>query len=177
MNTQTPDPAPIVARPIPEQDTVRNSQLVIEARRLCDHLLRMPSHASADLIKALRPFENDEPITDEMMQDLSQVFESAYDSASRTLDDYTLANVLSGRSPHLSKDGPWSAISLVLIGFFLVFAAFHYTYWANRTTSLLAQSDQFIEFQHLERVMAAAEKFAYVSVASTSNEANQTDAP
>ena len=170
MSTQTGEVEPSVSRPLPEQGAPRNSQLVIESRRLRDQLLRMPSHASADLIKALRPFDRDDPITDETMQELSRVFESAYDSAAKTLDEYTLANVLAGRSPHQANDGPWSAISLVLIGFFLVFAAFHYTYWANRTTSLLAQSDKFIEFQHLERVMAAAEKLAFASVGTTPTE-------
>lgn len=135
------------------------ARLVREARHLRDHLLHMPGKNSSDLTAALVPFENGGATTTKELHNLSSAFENAFDSATRFIDVHTLSSVLAGRSPSYSNESPRSAIPLVFVGIALVFLAFHYTYWASKASNLLIQSEEFIEFQHFERLMDVASQF------------------
>lgn len=148
------------------------ARLYREAKCLRDHLLRLSGHDGVALSSALRPFEkadNFDTITDEEINALSEAFQKAHDDTATSIDNRTLANILAGKSPHLHNDSALASAGLAIIGFILVISAFHYTYWANRTQSHIAQAERFLDFDHSAQMMKVVELEALFTDGNATN--------
>lgn len=135
-------------------------KLVQEARYLRDHLLHVEGQDGTILSSSLQPFDRDdtfEKVTDEQIQALSTAFQNAYDSALKSVDGYTLNEVLKGRSPHSYRASIPGSVVLTFIGVLLVLTAFHFSYWSNRTTFILVESEKFMNFNHFRNIMKLVE--------------------
>ncbi|WP_432817256.1 hypothetical protein [Sulfitobacter sp. JB4-11] len=145
-----------------ESDSLK--KLVSEARRLRDHLLRVEGQDSTPLGIALQPFEGkaeNTPTTDEEIAALAAAFQKAHDSALNSIDGYTLNEVLLGRSPYSHRTSPLGSFSLTALGVVLVMTAFFYSNWASRATFTISEAEDFISFDHFNRVMKLVELEAY----------------
>ena len=135
-------------------------KLVREARYLRDHLLHVEGQDGTALTNALQPFDRDDTldtVTDDQIQALSSAFQTAYDSALQAVDGYTLNEVLKGRSPHSYRASIPGSVVLTFIGVILVLTAFHFSYWSNRTSFILVESEKFMNFNHFQSVMKLVE--------------------
>ena len=130
-------------------------KLIGEAGHLRDHLLRVEGQDGVELGVALQPFERDngpDNIDDSNVAALSGAFQKAYDGALKSVDGYTLNEVLKGRSPHMHRASVLGSVILTAIGVLFVAAAFHFSSWSNRTSFILGQAERFIEFNHFESI-------------------------
>lgn len=147
---------------MPNSDSLE--KLVREAGRLRDHLLRVEGQDSVALGVALQAFdraENIEAVSDENIRLLSEAFQTAYDSALKSVDGYTLNEVLEGRSPHTYRASIWGSFSLTAIGVLLVVTALYFSNWASRATFAISEADSFAEFDHFNSIMQLIELESY----------------
>jgi hypothetical protein len=86
-----------------------------------------------------------------------------------------LDNILSGHSPHLRPDSPLASLGLAMIGFLLVVGTFHFTFWANRTTSVMEQSEKFVAFDHFGQMMKIVELDNYFGATNNNGQSSAPD--
>lgn len=141
------------------------TRLVRQSSNLRDYLLHVDGEDSSVLGDALRPFElrgtEAPPPTAEDINALSKAFQKSHDSVIGRIDPYTLGEVLKGRLPENRRTPFWATLFLTVGGFFLVFSAFNFTYWANRATVAVSEAQDFIEFDHFPRLARLVEMKYY----------------
>ncbi len=138
--------------------------LFVEATRLRDYLLHVDGQDARRLAAALRPFEKDQDTaqqSDKNVAELSDAFQTAHDDVLRQIDQYTISAVLQGDSPHKRGTPILNSLLLTIAGFFLVMAAFNFSYWANRATVAVAEAEQFLAFDHLPQLTRLIEMKHY----------------
>lgn len=148
-------------------------KLIRESMNLRDHLLHVEGQDSTDLGAALQPIDRQEDlsiITDAQITALSMAFQTSYDRALKSVDGYTLNEVLKGRSPHVYKARISGSFVLMALGVMLVAAALHFTYWSNRTNVMLVQAQEFSEFDHFQNVMKLVELENYFDTIKDQNQ-------
>lgn len=139
-------------------------QLITQATRLRDYMMRAGLTDEAGLVGALLPFEHDDETPDEnAVKALYAAFETTHLAVIKRVDAYTVNEVLNGNSPFKRRTLAWAAGGLTLLGIIFVGLALHYSAWSTRTNSVLSQSERFVAFDHFGEIMGLVELQNYFS--------------
>jgi hypothetical protein len=126
--------------------------IVVEAQRLRDYLLHKGGVDQSDLINALHPFEGSSQAAPDDYMPLQVAFQATKERCSEIVDDLTLSEVLKGRSPYQEPGHVIASAGVTLIGVLLVVLAVYFANWSQRATHLLAEADNFANFDHFGRM-------------------------
>jgi len=148
------------------QERPELQQIVLEAQRLRDYVLRLGKPEVGDLVDALLPFETNKDMPPEPAQceALYLAFQHTKSALTGLVDDYTINRVLAGRSPFTTSKRVWRWLPRLLrdlgvtgLGVMLVGLTLFYTVWSNTAADLILRAEAFAEFDHRSEIMRLVE--------------------
>lgn len=150
----------------PAAEPFDHSEVVIEAQRLREYVMRLGKPDVSALVEALMPFEsaNATPPTGAQRETLFLAFQRTKSLLADHVDEYTINRVLIGRSPYTSgaKWRRWGLgiirnLGVTVLGVSLVFLTLYYTAWSNTASELVLRFENFNKFDHGGEIMRLVE--------------------